>query len=521
MLLTFNGLNSKSSTALNKLVPQFDKDNPLGFSNNQFVVRSFSNVRGIQFEEVTEFSLESLKSGDGLINIWDIGVSRAIIPALYRFSGHYSLNYMWLFIDLDEDLHNLHLPPEVGDPTVMKFRSRVQVLFRSCHLSKGNNEGSVCKIFATYADNDNVEQRLAILKRECSNVAKQMGVEELVDSDIIAFDIGSGEAVQKSRTEMQKVFQQIKPKHIPKTWMSLRSSLAKLDSVYITKRELKQEADKYGIAEKNLDKLCKLFTSFGSILDVQLIDSQSEYVIIKPIEFTRKLQSLFDHVKKTSKVADTGIINDNEAAFMKILRSVSLVTRVPHKTISCDGATIPGPAFYIPSFRTGEVVMQCTPGAIQLVIGMESSPIDLYVKIVDYLLHNLENAQIILSQAINRVKITTPENRLEIEITSQGDVIEIVSCGEEGYGGLYRRVCKLIVAACDVISQAIKPKNIKYHFAITCELDRYKEIGYNIYHRRHVLPSKNKCKNLKCNVKNNAQVTIWNELLTEVSKYLL
>ena len=105
MLLTFNGLpNSKSSTALNKLVPQFDKDNPLGFSNNQFVVRSFRNVRGIQFEEVTEFSLESLKSGDGLINIWDIGVSRAIIPALYRFSGHYSLNYMWLFIDLDEDL---------------------------------------------------------------------------------------------------------------------------------------------------------------------------------------------------------------------------------------------------------------------------------------------------------------------------------------------------------------------------------------------------------------------------------
>ena len=520
MLLTFNGLpNSKSSTALNKLVPQFNRDNPLGFSNDQFVVHSFRNDCEMRFEEITDFSLESLKSGDGLMNIWDIGVSRAIIPALYRFSGHYSLNYMWLFIDLDHDLHNLHIPPEVSDSKVMKWRSRVQVLFRSCHLSKGHNKEGVCKIFATYADNHNVEQRLAILKRECSNVAKQMGVEELVNGEIKAIDIGSSEAVQILRTEMQKVFQQIEPQHIPKTWMSLRSSLAKLDSVYITTQELKQKADKYEIAEESLHKFCKLFASFGSILDVQLIDSQSEYVIIKPFEFTRQLQSFFDHVKERSKVADTGIINDKETAFMKILRSLSLAARVPpHKTISCDGVTIPGPAFYIPSFRTGEVVMKCTPGAIQLVIGMESSPMNLHVKIIDYLLHQLENAQLILTQDINRVRISTPEDPFEIEITSQGDVIEIVSCGEERYGEMYRKVCKMIVTACDTISETMQPKNIKYHFAVTCELDRYKNIGYNIYHRRHVLPSKHYCK--KCDVKG-TQVGIWNELLNEVSKYLL
>ena len=149
MLLTFSGLpDSKKSTALSKLIPLHDEHNSLGFSHNQFVASSFGSEQDVQYCSDTDISNlpeESLKSGIGVMNIWDIGVNRKIIPFLFQFSGHYSLNYMWLFVDLDRDLPNLHLPPYVHDPLVMKWRSRVQYLFRSCHLSKGNNKKKFVK----------------------------------------------------------------------------------------------------------------------------------------------------------------------------------------------------------------------------------------------------------------------------------------------------------------------------------------------------------------------------------------
>ena len=91
MLLTFIGVpKSKKSTALQKLVPHISNDyDRLDFSHNQFVIRDFHNNHAeMQFEDIT--SMRSLESGNGLVNIWDMGVNRAIIPFLYRFSGSHT-----------------------------------------------------------------------------------------------------------------------------------------------------------------------------------------------------------------------------------------------------------------------------------------------------------------------------------------------------------------------------------------------------------------------------------------------
>ena len=258
MLLTFIGLpDSKKSIALKKLVPHISNDyDEVHFSHNQFVVRDFhNNHEEMQYEDVA--SMTSLKSGNGLVNIWDIGVNRAIIPFLYRFSGHYSLNYMWLFIDLDNDLSQLHIPPVVRDPLLMKWRSRLQYLFRSCHLSKSSKrEGGVCKIFATYdvlqVDEDlmshnNLRRRLAILRRECNIVAEQMGVKELVDIEVIPINMKSKKAEKILKDNMQALFEQLQPQKIPESWMRLRDLLAQRSSSCITKPELQCEAQKCGI----------------------------------------------------------------------------------------------------------------------------------------------------------------------------------------------------------------------------------------------------------------------------------
>ena len=550
MLLTFIGVPDskksigvpdKKSIALKKLVPRIRNDyDRLSFSHNQFVVRDFhDNHAEMQFEGIT--SMRSLESGNRLVNIWDIGVNRAIIPFLYRFSGHYLLNYMWLFIDLDNDLSQLHIPPVVHDPLLMKWRSRLQYLFRSCHLSKSSKrEGGVCKIFATYnvlhVDEDlmshnNLRRRLAILRKECNIVAQQMGVKELVDIELIPINMESNKAEKILKDNMQALFEQLQPKQIPESWMCLRDLLARHSSTCITKPELQHEALKYGITNEHLGEFCRLFTSFGSILDVQLIDPNSEYIIIQPNEFLIKLNDFFVEMQKSDSTLDHGVISHNELStfenecekkvFMNILCSAGFATVVPSTAIVND-TIIPGPAFYIPSVRTDTPELTCTRGSIKLVLGMESSPMNVPIKITDYLLRTFNDSQLILTASPNQfmIGIKILEDLLKIEITSHCDVIEIVSHGKEKYGVMYKNVCQRIAEFCSKMAQRMTDQSriMKYHFAITCESDRYKEMGYNIYHRRHVLPSENLCKICRVMHIDDGQITVWNKILTEVSE---
>ena len=545
MLLTFIGTpGSKKCVALNKLVPHISNDyDQLGFSHNQFVVRDFHNDHAeMQYEEVA--LMKSLKSGNRLMNIWNMGVNRAIIPFLYRFSGHYLLNYMWLFIDLDQDFSQLHIPPVVHDQHVMKWRSRVQYLFRSCHLSKGSKRKRVCKIFATYNEDEvlqvnedlssynSLRGRLAILRRECSNVAEQMGVKELVDIEVIPINMESNKAEKILKDNLEVLFEQLQPKKIPESWMCLRDLLVQHSSTCTTKPELQYEAQKCGITNERLGDFCRFFTSFGSILDVQLIDPKSEYIIIKPNEFLVKLHLFFDQMKQSDMTLH-GVITDNELSafnnqcekkvFMSILCSVGFATVVPNSA-NINDTIIPGPAFYIPSVRTDKLKLTCTRGSIKLVLGMESSPTNVPIKITDYLLRKFKNSQLILTTSPNTTMIGVKilDDLLKIEITSHCDVIEIVSHGEEEkYGVMYKNVCQRIARFCNKMAQRMTNQSriMKYHFAVTCELDCYKEIGYNIYHRRHVLPSEKLCK--MCRVKHidDGQITVWNNILTEVSEY--
>ena len=548
MLLTFIGVPDskksigvpdKKSIALKKLIPHISNDyDRLSFSHNQFVVRDFHDKHAeMQFEDVA--SMKSLESGNGLVNIWDIGVNRAIIPFLYRFSGHYSLNYMWLFIDLDNDLSQLHIPPGVDDPLLMKWRSRVQYLFRSCHLSKGSKrEGGVCKIFATYnvlhvdEAHNNLRTRLAILSRECNIVAEQMGVKELIDIEVIAINMESNKAEKILKDNIQAFFEQLQPKDIPESWIRLRDLLAQHSSTCITKPELQYEAQKYGITNEHLGEFCRLFTSFGSILDVQLIDPNSEYIIIKPNEFLIKLNDFFVEMKE-SDLTLRGVISHNnklstfeneceKKVFMNILCSAGFAAIVP-KTAIVNDTIIPGPAFYIPLVRTDTLELTCTRGSIKLVLGMESSPMNVPIKITDYLLRKFNDSQLILTASQNQfmIGIKILDDLLKIEITSHCDVIEIVSHGKEKYGVMYKNVCQRIARFCSKMAQRMTKQSriMKYHFAVTCESDRYKEKEYNIYHRRHVLPSENLCK--MCRVKHidDGQITVWNNILNEVSEY--
>ena len=86
---------------------------------------------------------------------------------------------------------------------------------------------------------------------------------------------------------------------------------------------------------------------------------------------------------------------------------------------------------------------------------------------------------------------------------------------------MYKQFCQRIAKFCSKTAQRMADQSriMKCHFAVTCELDRYKEIGYNIYHRRHVLPSEKLCKTCRVKHIDDGQITLWNAILNEVSEY--
>ena len=478
-------------------------------------------------------SLErSLTTGVGLINVWDnIAVQRKVAPFLQCFSGHYSKNSVWLFINLDRDLSKLHLPPQLkGDDRFgMKWRSRVQYLLRSCRLCQGNRK-RVCTIFAIHEKMENIEDRLHRLKLECKNAAKQMEVHELVDFDIVAVDVVSKAEQDILRKRMMKLLHNVESHEVPLSWIFLRGSFALHHSTYITRQELQAKANECGITEEELQHFCEFFTSFGSILDVQLIDPNSEYVIIKPVEFLAKLDSFFEEMEN-----HYGVVSSKKSIeksdFLKILSSVGLAAEIVNPPIVLDAA-LPkynSPYYYIPSVRTGDRNVTCFPGAIQLVIGMQSSVMNLDVAICHHLLKTLHNAELILSNMMNAITITTTLSDLtpfKFDVIFQGDVIEIVSDEEHKNKDNYTaNICKQICTVCKSMAEKTITGEMKYHFAVTCAQDEHHEISYNIHHRRHVLPFKyDHCSVCLQNGRNRGQITTWNDYLNKVSdensKYL-
>ena len=410
----------------------------------------------------------------------------------------------------------------------MKWRSRVQYLLRSCRLcqeSKGKRK-RVCTIFAIHETMENLPDRLYRLKLECKNAAKQMGVHELVDFDIVAVDVVSKAEQDILRKRMMKLLHDVESQEIPLSWIFLRGSFALHHSTYITRQELQAKANECRITEEELQHFCEFFTSFGSILDVQLIDPDSEYVIIKPVKFLAKLDSFFEEMENQYGVVSSGK-SIEKSDFLKILSSVGLAAEIVNPPIVLDVALpkYSSPYYYIPSVRTGERNVTCSPGAVQLVIGMQSSVMSVDVTICRHLLKKLQNAELILSDMMNVITIETTLSDLtpfKFDVIFQGDVIEIVSHEEHIYEGIYMtNICQEICTVCESMAQKTITQlgEMKYHFAVTCAEDEHHEISYNIHHRRHVLPfNYDQCNVCLQNGRNRGQITTWNDYLNKVSE---
>lgn len=127
------------------------------------------------------------RSSINIINIWSFAINKIIRHFLASMQGHLYNHYMWLFLDLEDDVDNLDKPPKFAE--LMSWRPRLHYLLRSCKISedKEKERRGVCTIYVKHSDtitNEKLQEKVQVLEDRIQPVAKRIGVSGLLQEKI-------------------------------------------------------------------------------------------------------------------------------------------------------------------------------------------------------------------------------------------------------------------------------------------------------------------------------------------------
>ena len=510
-------------------------DNFPGFKNealNKHLTRVLNDLHKAHDAKCHKFTKwdESHASGLVPINIWDIGFNKVPNYVLSCLAGHLYNSHVWLFLDLLRDADHLYEVPDIPDnrydksrndkELIMRWRSRIRYFLRLAKLAsmKNGRRQNVCNIFASYKGPEEIEGHMIKLKEAVDTVSKQLQVQDLIDTeDIETFHNEDIEPLyelftKKVRAGLDDTI------NVPLSFIFLRGMFYEKDQLCIQKDELREISKELKINDKNFEWFCRLFTSFGSIIDVSLIDTTSNLIILKPVQLLNKLDKLFYYSPGgtivtshglVSKATSEAIFGGDAHVFMSFLKSLPIATEISPKQVNIP--TEPG-SYYVPNVCTSPPRLQCSSTALHLVHDMNVSFSHFQVLFTREFLNSYPEAQlnVTMTPHINITRFCSSSVSLLFELVYIGDIIEF-RFPLDLNGKLLHDVCERIVCIChDIMDQ----RDILYDFAIMCSNDVSQ--ACKLQTRRHSLPlGEEDCKECSC-PHDSTNVKIFNGILKKV-----
>ena len=479
----------------------------------------------------------SIPNGIALINIWGIGMNKAVYHFLPALWGHLDNSYVWLFLDPDLDVKDLYNTPSLPENNkskdkIVEYRSRMEYLLHPAMLAKSSSDEDrldVCSVFGVHSGAwekrqlDNLIEHIRNASAQ-ANLATVINTEEVTPinpKDDKCWEVLKGKADKIIGEELESA------KKVPLASIFLRSLYYGLDKMYIKKSELKAKAKLLSITDDEFERFCKVFTSFGSIIDVSLIDTRSDYVILQPTVFIRCLDKIFYPDTIDSKVAMCGIVtkstameifNTDHEFFMDVLVSVDLAVRLESHQIvieSIEDVKEDIEYYYIPDVRTTAPNLECRPSALHLLYSTNSPLRHLQVLFARALLKIKTDSQLVFKNA-SPVNITTfktfktsqPQVAVNFEMRYLGEAVQFRVPPEADSD-----ICAAIIRSCHDMMKSSKFGYEKYNFAFMCSKDPNPNTPSRLRHMHHLLPNKTLCE--ACIP--NEMLSIWNATLQKVS----
>ena len=186
----------------------------------------------------------------------------------------------------------------------MSWRPHLHYLLRQCMISKDNEKErrGVCTIIGKHngTQNGNLQMKVEALESKVRPLTKHIGIATLLEDKIKTINFKSHNSTHTLCQNFERVINETPYEEIPVVWVFLRSLFYRFDWKIIARDDLKAMADKCGMNDESLKGFCKFYTSFGSIFDLSLIDPDYQFVIVKPVQFFKKLNDLFQNDKSAS-----------------------------------------------------------------------------------------------------------------------------------------------------------------------------------------------------------------------------
>ena len=475
---------------------------------------------------------ESHTCGLALINVWDIGLNKIPTYVLSHLAGHLYNSHVWMFLDLLRDADHLYEVPDIPDnrydksrndkELIMRWHSRIRYFLRFAELAskKNGSRQNVCNIVTSYTGSEEIEGHMMKLEEAVDTVSKQLELQELIDTETIAFHHLNTEPLYQLFEEIIRAGLD-NTEDVPISFIFLRSMFYDKDQLYIQKdEELRKISKELCIDDdKNFEWFCHLFTSFGSIIDVSLIDPTSNLIILKPIQFLNKFDKLFYYSPSgtivtshglVSKTTSEAIFGNDAHFFMSFLKSLHIATEISPKQVNISTEQC---SYYVPNICTSPPLLQCSPTSLHLVHDMNVSLSHFQVLFTRKFLNCYPEAQLNVSTTphINITRFCSPSVSLIFELVYIGDIIEFrfpLDLHEE----VLHKVCEYIVCIChDIMDQ----NDILYDFAIMCSNNVSQQVC-KLQTRHHSLPlGEEDCKECSC-PHDSASVKIFNDVLKKV-----
>lgn len=468
--------------------------------------------------------------GMALINIWDISHKRAIYHFLPALSGLLYNSYSWLFFDLERDGPNFDkLPVTDGHTQLMKWKSRINYLLRAAKLNESKKrppEEVCCSVFA--ADNNSTSSSQNIVNDEfrgkLTSTASKLGVKELVDTHNITIINPSNSVRLLSAASNKLVFERLSKKiEVPLSFIFLRSLYYENDKIlYIKRQHVKMLAEELCISSGNFQWFCELFTSLGSIIDVSLIDEESQYIILKPNLFLQKFDKIFNTDNQlltkygifTSSLAVELFGSEHAEAYTEILVSLDLAVSLTQNQIVDHNNIIPIPKlWYLPDMCTNAPLTDTTEPAkntLRMLRGLDAPHSHLQVAFVKKFLKSNPSSKLCVRN--NDRNVTTIE-----VLNTQFDVVYFGYTLEFRVSQVNRDIFTQIIQTCHDIMNEKKHEKTKYNFAVMCSNVPPKSRTADLYELtrdRHLLPDHELCGYCRQKGRHEEEyLHMWNEVL--------
>ena len=476
---------------------------------------------------------EGLPSGIAMINIWNIGNSKAASYILPLLSGHLYNNYVWTMFDLIRDVPDLHKPPEAKERARKESRPRLHSLLRSASLAacQDSNRTNVCTLIS-YHDTSYCQSEIRIklkqFKRDADSAATQMHLKNLIDlNNILMLCTESDEECLKKEfddivhRELNKSFE------IPLPYIFLRSYFYESGVLYVTKKVLQEKGGKLGMEEDDCVEFCRLFTSSGSLIDISLIDEHSNIIILRPVEFFHELDKLFHPSSNVDPlVAKYGIVTepiahalfkDHANIMMEVLVSFGIAAKLDSSQVNC---ALPAPnniIYYVPNASTAEPNYECQPSALHLLRDIDRPMSHTKVAFTSKFLKLCPSSKLELPDKpvgnIAAFKVFLSDVRSNsFQFVYIGDAIEFRFPSPYDQEEL-EQTCRNIFTVC----HEIMPDTTKYNFAVMCSADKDPTLANKLKRQRHLLPNTKLCPDCQSKgLDKKFLLNIWNKILKEV-----